>query len=355
MEENRLTNQEEGTPIPEEKVTSAQYEELLAVQEEEEGLRLFEEEQEESPRLLPKRQQVSRALITQSHVIQRSLFEALESPRPNQDGEIIYSNLPSVISEYDFRAYILAAQLALYDQSYKHHNEDINSGFMRDESNLSAEKDIALRDEKGEKYYAGNIKVTLNDLCRVGYGLPEGQAPTSKQRNSMRDAILALDNTPIGVTYGNGDQRTTYLIKVMERLIRKKDGAETYHLVLNPIFTTRGKGYGIIMRGATERITKYISSKGRKGTAGKSAAHLAFLQLLSIQKRGDVWRISVENLLQRLNLYEAYKKNKSRTLQKVEKLFDDFVGLGYLLEMPVIDNGVYKFKLNSNSKLEEEE
>lgn len=206
------------------------------------------DEQEEAHRglrALPVEQKVTRALITQAHQVQRSLFDALEKGVEDTEGNITYSKLPALISEYDFRAYLIAAKSALFDQSYIFNNEDTITGFNREESNLTT-KD-GLRDEKGEPYRNGNICVTLNDLCRVGYGIPEGQNPTTKQRNCMRSTIEAVHNNPIGIVYANGDIRETRLIVMMDKYKRKADGAETYHLILNPIFTTQGKGYGLML------------------------------------------------------------------------------------------------------------
>lgn len=268
------------------------------------------------------------------------------------EGNITYSKLPALISEYDFRAYLIAAKSALFDQSYIFNNEDTITGFNREESNLTT-KD-GLRDEKGEPYRNGNICVTLNDLCRVGYGIPEGQNPTTKQRNCMRSTIEAVHNNPIGIVYANGDIRETRLIVMMDKYKRKADGAETYHLILNPIFTTQGKGYGLMLRGGTTRLTQYLTSKGKTGRGGKSAAHYAFMELLSIQdrKRGE-WSISIENLLQHLNLTYQFRKDKKRTIKKLEEIFEAFEALGYLLERPtptIPVDGVFHFKLHPDPK-----
>lgn len=303
-------------------------------------------------RSLPKEQKVTRAFITQAHIMQRSLFDALEKGVADTEGNITYSKLPALVSEYDFRAYILAAKSILYDQSYICNNDDVLTGFNREESNLTTIE--GLLDEKGEPYRNGNIGVTLNDLCRVGYGIPEGQTPSTTQRNNMRKTIEAIDKTPIGIVYANGDIRETYLIKVMGKYRRKADGAEAYHLILNPIFTTHGKGYGLMLRGATTRLSQYLASKGKTGRGGKSAAHYAFMELLSIQdrKKGE-WNISIENLLLHLNLTEMFKKNKKRATEKLEEIFEAFEALGYLLERPnptIPTDGVFHFKLHPDPK-----
>lgn len=313
------------------------------------------DEQEESrrgQRTLPVTQKVTRALITQAPQVQRSLFDALEKGVKDTEGNITYSKLPALISEYDFRAYVLAVKSKLYDQSYIFGNEDVLTGFNREVSNITTED--GLRDEKGQPYHNGNICVTLNDLCRVGYGIPEGQNPTTKQRNCMRSTIEAVHNNPIGIVYANGDIRESRLIVIMDKYKRKSDGAETYHLILNPIFTTQSKGYGLMLRGATTRLSQYLISKGKTGKGGKSAAHYAFMELLSIQdlKKG-VWNISVENLLQHLNLTDQFRKDKKRTTNKLEEIFEAFVALGYLLERPtptIPVDGIFHFKLHPDPK-----
>jgi hypothetical protein len=304
---------------------------------------LKQQENSTSTLTLPKEQKVARAIITQIHDIQRNLFSDNEQ-RQNSEGNIIYSNIPTLVSDYDFRACMLATQLTLYDQSYLCHNEDINSGFAREENK-------ELQKELQQTYHNGNICVTLADLCRVGYGIPEGQYPTPLQKSKMQRTLEALDKNPVGVKYENGDERQTYLLKIMSKYTRKKDGAVTYHLVMNPIFTTNAKGYGTILRGATTRLSLYLSSKGKTGRAGKSAAHYAFLQLLSIQDKSKEWSISIENLLIRLNLLKPFKKDKKRVTEKLKELFEAFVEIGLLLETPnptLPDSGVYHFKINPN-------
>lgn len=306
------------------------------------------------PLPLPQEQKVARALITQAHKMQEDLFSVLEQGRKNPDGSIVYSALPSIISEYDFRAYVLGAQLILHDQSYICNNleegkgknkEIINSGVKREESNLKG--------TDGRTLYNGNIVTSLNDLCRIGYGIPEDKEPTKSQRDNMKKAIETLDSTPIGIVYGNGDERQTYLIKVMETFNRKRDGAVMYHLVLNPIFTSNAKGYGTMLRGATTRLSLHLSSKGKTGRAGKSAAHYAFLQLISIQDKRKEWCISLENLLRHLNLLGQFKKDKKRITAKLEGIFEAFVAIGLLSEMPIPTlplSGIYHFKLNPYPK-----
>lgn len=303
-------------------------------------------------RKLPIEQKVTRALIAQTHTLQRNLFDVLETTNEDAEGNVMYSKLPNIISEYDFRGYILAAKTILFDQSYLFKNEDTLTGFTKQYSNITTTD--GLQDEKGQPYLNGNICVTLNDLCRVAYGIPEDQSPLTSQRNNMRKTIEAVHAHPIGIVYANGDIRETRLIVMMDKYKRKSDGAECYHLILNPIFTTQGKGYGLMLRGATTRLTLYLSLKGKTGRGGKSAAHYAFLELLSIQdlKKG-VWNISTENLLLRLNLMDMYRKNKKRAIEKLAEIFEAFVALGYLLESPnptIPTDGVYHFKLHQDPK-----
>lgn len=301
---------------------------------------------------LPKEQKVARTLITQAHKMQADLFSVLEEKKQATypDGSIVYSALPSLISEYDFRAYILAAQLTLHDQSYICNNLEEGKGKKKTIINSGARREISnLQSGDGTPLYNGNIVVSLNDLCRVGYGIPDGKDPVTSQRNNMRKAIEVLDSNPIGMILPNGDEKRTYLIKIMEVFKRKKDGAEMYHLVLNPIFTSNAKGYGTMLRGATTRLSKYLASKGKTGKAGKSAAHYAFLQLISIQDKRKEWHISLENLLQNLNLLEQFKKDKKRTTAKLESIFEAFYSIGLLQERPeetIPSTGIYSFKIN---------
>ncbi len=293
---------------------------------------------------LPHERVVTRAFVHQSHVVQRSIFDGLESRQPNTNGDIIYSDLPSQISEYDFRAYVIATQGILYDQSYKCKNE-------KDLTGVGTLELTQTKDKDGNPYRYGHIYVSLNELCRDGYGVPEGTAVSTAQRDNMRKAITVLDQVPIKIEYGNGDKRETYIIKKMEKFTRQSDGAEMYHLIPNPIFSTMEKGYGLMLRGTTTRLTEYLKAKGRS-KAGKSAEMLAYWQLLSIQDRSKVWSISIENLLDRLGLTKLFKKNKKRVIAKLEEIFEAFYDLGFLLEKPATMplDGVYRFKLNPDPK-----
>lgn len=294
---------------------------------------------------LPHERVVTRALVRQSHVVQRSIFDGLECSLPNVNGDIVYSDLPSQISEYDFRAYIIATQGMLFDQSVKCNNTTELTGVGTLEISQTA------KNAQGQGYRVGHIYVSLNELCREGYGVPDGTAVSTSQKNNMRRAIEVLDQVPIKVEYGNGDKKETYLIKKMEKFTRQSDGAEMYHLIPNPLFSTLEKGYGLMLRGTTARLTEYLKGKGRS-KAGKTAEMLAYWQLLSIQDRSKVWAISTENLLDRLGLTKLFKKNKKRVVAKLEEIFEAYYDLGFLLEKPVTlpPDGIYRFKLNPDPK-----
>jgi hypothetical protein len=305
-------------------------------------------------RPLPKEQKVGRALILQAAPMQESLFAALEREQQLQNGEVCYSNLPKVISEYDFRAYLLAAQTILFDQSYLTHNEDINSGYKREVSNLQF--------EENKTNYNGNIKVTLTELCRVGYGIPEGQRPSTTQRKNMAKVVEAVHNNPISIDYADGNGGVDkYLILILDKVRGKGNIPVGYNLVLNPIFTTNSKGYGILLRGWNAKLSNYLLSVGKTKKGGKSAAHLAFAQLAAIQHKGKDWSISLESLLRHLNLLDYYKEHKKKVIEKLESIFEAFVAIGVIKKQPTIEGGIYTFewaeetkKLSANKESPEE-
>lgn len=305
---------------------------------------------------LPIEQKVSRAIITQTRQIEKNIFEAEEALKINgvkvkdEDDptgkavKFVECNLPQVISDYDFRACMVALQSQLYDQSYL-------CGTVKDMTGAGITESFN-KNSKGEFYNAGHIYVSLNDLCRVGYGVPAGVKVSTSQKDSMRYTLKALDQNQIKIEFGNGDIQEAYIAKIMGRFKRQSDGSEMYHLVLNPLFSTSEKGYGLMLRDTTVRLTEYVKSKGG-GKAGKSAEMLAFMQLLAIQDRSKSWVISAVNLVDRIGLTKQFKKDKKRAIAKLQTIFEAFYELGFLLKIPtptIPIDGIYRFKLNPDPK-----
>ena len=112
---------------------------------------------------LPQHFKLARDAALQLSKVERNLFTDMEEA---QSGNYIISGLTKQVTELDFTAFTFAVGQILYNQSYQSGNEDINSGLKREEAkNLSR--------KTGETLYNGSIVTSLNELCRLAYGVKE--------------------------------------------------------------------------------------------------------------------------------------------------------------------------------------
>ena len=166
---------------------------------------------------------VGRYAALQLSKVERDLFTDMEEA---ESGNYIISGLTKQVTELDFTAFTFAVGQILYNQSYKSGNEDINSGLKREEAkNLSR--------KTGETLYNGSIVTSLNELCRLAYGVQE---PTTELKKKMVTLIDTIDKKPVEIKFPNGDKLESKLCVTMNKYTREKDGAILYDLYLNPIF-----------------------------------------------------------------------------------------------------------------------
>lgn len=249
---------------------------------------------------LPETFRMGRDAYFQLATVKRNLFTGLE-----ERGGVIISGLEEKVSKTDFMAFCIAVTQTLYNQSYQFGNLKENSG-------ISQTISTNLTSVMSKNVYVGDIAVTLNDLCRYGYGETD---PTARQRKAMTAIIETLHNTPVVIKYPNGITEKGKLCTTTARYNRGKDGAVTYHLHLSPIFCSNAsRNFGELPQNVIKRI--------RAVTKKLTEAHYVLAELLGIQKKGSTLVRHIPNLVDGLGLLAVYKKSKGQTEKQLLSLFD---------------------------------
>ena len=228
--------------------------------------------------------------------VERNLFTDMEEA---ESGNYIISGLTKQVTELDFTAFTFAVGQILYNQSYKSGNEDVNSGLKREEAkNLSR--------KTGETLYNGNIVTSLNELCRLAYGVKE---PTTELKKKLSTLIETIDKKPVEIKFPNGDKLESKLCVTMNKYTREKDGAILYDLYLNPIFGSQiQKQFGELPQDVIESLES--SCRGKKQR--KQAAHYLLLRWLSVQDKRYPHKLTIDVIIQELRMEEYFKKDKGK-------------------------------------------
>ena len=228
--------------------------------------------------------------------VERNLFTDMEEA---ESGNYIISGLTKQVTELDFTAFTFAVGQILYNQSYKSGNEDVNSGLKREEAkNLSR--------KTGETLYNGNIVTSLNELCRLAYGVKE---PTTELKKKLSTLIETIDKKPVEIKFPNGDKLESKLCVTMNKYTREKDGAILYDLYLNPIFGSQiQKQFGEVPQDVIESLES--SCRGKKQR--KQAAHYLLLRWLSVQDKRYPHKLTIDVIIQELRMEEYFKKDKGK-------------------------------------------
>lgn len=256
----------------------------------------------------PKTYKLGRAWLRQAPAVQKNLLYCLT--HPDESGGQIVQGLPKGVSEYTLSAFIQAAQQTLYNQSVMAHNDDINSGFAR-------EKSTRLSDS-----YQGNILVTLNDLCRLGFGSKD---PSTRERREMDRMVRLLHCFPVSIKYPEGVYSFPVCITA-GKFERETDKSITYHLILNPIFCGKEmlKNFGEFPQDATRRVRLAAETVGkRKGVKIQMTATLNdLMQLIGMQDKRKPFVCTMDNLVRQLGTWEDYRKNRKRISDQLRTYFD---------------------------------
>lgn len=257
---------------------------------------------------------VGRYAALQFSKVERDLFTDMEEA---ESGNYIISGLTKQVTELDFTAFTFAVGQILYNQSYKSGNEDVNSGLKREVA-------TPITDATGEKSYTGNIVTSLNELCRLAYGVKE---PSTELRKKMATLIDTIDQKPVNIQYPNGDKMESKLCVTMNKYTREKDGAILYDLYLNPIFGSRIKNqFGLLPQNITEILDKVC----KKNKQRKTAAHYILLRLLSVQDKRQPFPRTIDRLIYELRMEEYFKKDKRKAEKQLLSICTSMKEIGIL-------------------------
>lgn len=255
---------------------------------------------------LPSSFKMGRDVALQLSRVEGDLFTEMEkNENEGENGRYIISGISKVVSELDFSSFSFAVCQILYNQSFQYGNTDTNSGLTTE---------VAPRATKITRstQYIGDIITSLNDLCRLAYGV---DAPDARQKKSMSTLLKTIDKTPVVTYLPNGDKLEAKLCVIMGRYTRKEDKAVYYHLHLHSVFCSNVKNnYGELPQDITKRLSE--------ATKKKTAAHYRLLLLLSLQTKNKPFVRTIEQLLKDLKLDEAHKKDKGRTERQLVSLFE---------------------------------
>lgn len=292
----------------------------------------FTNQRGEPAKAIPKSFKAGRDYTVQSNDVEKNLFSDLIK---QEASSYVVSGLPRVVSELDLSAFLFASQQILYNQSYIAGNTINNSGI----SQTLAKK---ITEATGIEQYSGEIVATLNEICKLAYGTKE---PSTQQKKAMKALIDLLHTTPVEITYSNGRKVKAYMCVKMYEDYRPEDNALAYNLHLNPILCQSNKGWAELPQNIMFRLSE--------ATKRRTPAHIKLLRQLSMQDKRKPFAIAIDDLLKRLGMWEAYKEQKKRTLNQLNKVFGDMVKIGIITDTPkqgTAANGVqtFIFTLNPN-------
>lgn len=219
------------------------------------------------------------------------------------------------ITALDFSAFIFALSQVLYNQSYQAGNEEYNSGLER----CLASEDYTLA--AGTQLYKGVVKVSLVELCRLGYG-----RVSSKDKKKMMQAISAAHNTYVNIKMGS-EEKMVYLCVTKEITKDRKTGAITYTLDVNPYFGSRIKNnYGEIGQDIMKKLDTGLRTKNQR----KTPAHYNLLIWVSMQDKRKEHAISVKKLAKMIFEEEVYRKDPLRCENQMGAIFEVLKGAGVI-------------------------
>lgn len=242
--------------------------------------------------------------------VERDLFSGLEEGRR----AYIISGIDRRISKMEFTAFSFAMAQTLYNESYIDGNSNTNTGRGEPQIAVTASK------EEGKTLYFGNIITSLNEICRLAFGTKN---PDTQQRKSMQKVIDILDSVPVEIKANNGSYYKAWYCKKMGEGYSKENGELYYNLHLNPIFCSDvSRNFGELPQDIMMRLSNAVSKK--------TDTHYMLLRLLSIQAKHKPFVRSLGELLNELDLSEAYKANKSRTIKQLLAVCDSMKSIGMI-------------------------
>ncbi len=260
--------------------------------------------------------------------VEKTIFTDIEE---EQSGNFIIRGIESQISELDFTAFTLAVGQILYNQSYKSGNEDINSGVQREKDKVTSEM---LRDT----YYYGIINTSLNEICRLAYGVKE---PSTEQKKRIVTLLNTIDKRTVEIVYPGKGKLEARLLAVMNKFTREKDGATLYDLALNPIFGSQiQKQFGLL----PQNVTASLECACRKRKQRKTAAHYLLLKWLCIQDNRKPHPLTIGEIITVLRMENYFKKDKGKAEKQLLSICDTMKDIGILHSYEIADRETGKGK-----------
>ena len=261
---------------------------------------------------------VGRYAALQLSRVERDLFTDMEEA---ESGNYIIKGLSKQVTELDFTAFTFAVGQILYNQSYKSGNADINSGIKRKEARSLSEK-FSRKPE--ETLYGGSIVTSLNELCRLAYGVQE---PTTELKKKMSTLIDTINQELVEIRYPNGDKLESRLCATMNKYTREKDGAILYDLAVNPIFGLDiQRQFGELPQDVIATLEKSCKEKKQR----KQAAHYLLLRWLSVQDKRYPHKLTINSCIIELRMEEYFKKNKGMAEKQILSICDAMKDIGIL-------------------------
>lgn len=284
--------------------------------------------------------QINRYLSMNKGESEKSLFDILriQEEETKQSGAII-TEPPRGVSLLTLKRINFALAKCLYNTSYREKNTAQNTGLIRD--NITSDgaampplevewhkkdkdgKEIKDSEDrsivvKRKSYSYSEIEFSLTGLTKDVFGLPKGVKPTNQQKRIVTEALEAMQ-TGTKIILPNGDEITKSLLWIRARYKRASDKAIFYNSLLSPLYAME------IEQGAAAHPQDISQRMAR--LEKQTAADWDFLGLLG-EQMGDKYKIHKRLLLQKLGLWEDYKKNKSRVNEKLSTLFDNMKSKG---------------------------
>ena len=217
---------------------------------------------------------------------------------------------PTGFSKADFCLFNLALVQALSNQSYQYGNTISFSGRSITQ---------AKGKDRSKTEYLGDIKVSISDICRYGYG--QDTPPTTRQRKAITSILEYLDKKFVPYRYrGEEEPKKRRALAIMGEPYNDKYGSKTYEIHLAPFYCEN------VLRNFGE-LPQDIMKRLRDSVNKLTEAHilLAFELGIEQQKGSTLIRFIDEaekGLVKRIGLLDGYKKDKSRTEKQLLSLFD---------------------------------
>ena len=261
---------------------------------------------------LPPTFKTSRNAGLQLSKLERDLFTDMEE---RESGNYIISGISKRVSQLDFTAFTFAVGQILFNESFLHGNEDVNSGIERREAKQ-------LSRTTGEPYFSGVIAVTLKELCLKGYG-----ADTSENRKRMDTLIDTIHKAPVEIKFPNGDTLKTYLCTKQSVFQRAEDNATTYTLHLSPIFGIDIKhSFGEL----PQDVILQLDSACRKKKQRKQPAHYLLLRWLCLQDKRTPHTLTIDTLLYELRMEDYFREHPALAERQLLAVCEAMKDIGIL-------------------------